>query len=92
MRIIYLPSARDDLSWLREYYTDIFPQGAGKALEHLMKAEEMILRHPHAGCPSASRPRLREIPIPRTPFILIYRVTPQCIEILRVLDARSQGS
>ncbi len=90
MRIIYLPSARDDLSWLREYYTDIFPQGAGKALEHLMKAEEMILRHPHVGRPSASRAGLRELPIPRTPFVLLYRVTPRRIEILRVLDGRAE--
>jgi hypothetical protein len=29
MKIVYLPSARDDLVWMRSYYKRVFPEGSG---------------------------------------------------------------
>ena len=87
MRIIYLSSARDDLNWLRRYNTEVFPEGARQALQHLIQAEDMIRRHPHIGRP-AEVPGLRELPIARTPFIVVYRIAGDEIQILRIRDSR----
>ena len=51
---------------------------------------QTLRSNPHIGRPSASRAGLRELLIPRTPFVLLYRVTPRRIEILRVLDGRAE--
>lgn len=88
MRVVYLPSAARDLSWLRHYYERVFPQGAERARARILAAERLILDNPHAGRPT-HREGVRRLPISRTPFFLIYRPTPARIEILRVMDGRA---
>ena len=34
MNLVFLPSTRSDLSWMRNYYTSVFPPGAKRATEH----------------------------------------------------------
>ena len=49
--------------------------------------ERLLLGNPHAGRPT-HHAGLRRLPIARTPFFVVYRVAPQQIEILRVIDGR----
>ena len=88
MRIVYLPAARDDLTWLRRYYTRIFPDGARRAFSNLLAAESMLSEHPAIGR-ATEYPGVRELLIRGTPFSIIYRVTADEIRILRIWDGRA---
>ncbi len=90
MRIVYLPSTRRDLAWFRHYYDRIFPEGARGAYNRLIAMEKALLDNPWIGRPTHA-PDVRRLLIPRTPFLLLYRVTDH-IEILRLLDGRSLGA
>ncbi|WP_038034034.1 type II toxin-antitoxin system RelE/ParE family toxin [Thermopetrobacter sp. TC1] len=87
MRILYLTSARDDLAWLRHFYREVFPDGAARALRHLMAAEGLLRTNPLVGRRTGIGDS-RELHIALTPFSLIYRVREDRIEILRVWDGR----
>ena len=87
MRIVYLPSTRAGLAWLRRYYVAVFPAGGERAKRQFRAIERTLREHPHAGHPTAV-PGIRRFVIPRTPFSLVYRVTPERIEVLEVRDDR----
>ena len=74
MRLLFLPSTRADLAWLRRYYARVFPDGAKRAAGHYIRTREALRSHPALGRPVVELPGVRELPIPRTPFSFIYRV------------------
>ena len=75
MRLVYLPSARGDLLWLRHYYARVFPEGAAAARARVLAMERLILDNPHAGRPT-HRADVRRLPVARTPFFVLYRAGP----------------
>ncbi|PTM94306.1 type II toxin-antitoxin system RelE/ParE family toxin [Mycoplana dimorpha] len=87
MEIVYLPSAVADLQWMRLYYSRVFPQGARRARQHLLATERLLADNPYAG-EATGIADVREFPIRRTPFSIIYRVRSRRLEILRVWDQR----
>jgi plasmid stabilization system protein ParE len=91
MRLVYLPSAARDLLWLRHYYERVFPQGAAAARARILAMERLILDNPYIGRPT-HRADVRRLGVTRTPFFVLYRPTPERIEILRVIDGRSFDS
>jgi plasmid stabilization system protein ParE len=88
MKIVYLPKAKSDLIWFRQYYESIFPEGAAKAKNQYMKTIKLIETHPYLGHES-DIDNLREYSLPRTPFSIIYRITGNEIHILRLWDGRA---
>jgi toxin ParE1/3/4 len=88
VRLVYLPSFRRDLLWLRHYYERIFPDGAAGPQKHVRAAERLLLDNPYIGRPT-HRDDVRRLPVARTPFFIVYRVSADRIEILRVIDGRS---
>ena len=88
MRLVYLPAAVRDLLWLRHYYERVFPAGAAGARDRIRAMERLLRDNPHAGRPT-HRAGVRRLPIARTPFFVVYRPTPERIEILRVFDGRA---
>lgn len=91
MKIVYAESAARDIQWFRFYYQSVFPDGSAKARASLRAMQQALSANPYAGHRSDAHPEVRELSIPRTPFALVYRVTPTRIEILRLWDAR-QGT
>jgi plasmid stabilization system protein ParE len=91
MKIVFLEDAAQDIQWFRFYYQSIFPEGSKSARSNLKAIQLTLAANPYAGHPSDAREDVRELSVPRTPFSLIYRVTPDQIEILRLWDAR-QGA
>jgi plasmid stabilization system protein ParE len=91
MRIVFLESAAQDLLWFRHYYRAVFPDGSTRAREHFRAAVRTVSANPFAGHPNDTWPEVRELSIPRTPFVLIYRVTETQIEVLRLWDSRRGG-
>jgi plasmid stabilization system protein ParE len=91
MKVVFLESASRDLQWFRHYYRSVFPEGSPGARNHFRAAIRTLSANPYAGHPSEARRDLREFSVPRTPFRLVYRVTPVQIEVLRLWDTR-QGA
>lgn len=88
MKLVFLPSTRSDLLWMRTYYADIFPHGARCAAEQYVRASGVIRNNPLIGRSVEEMEGVREFSIPRTPFSFIYRVIDDRIEVLRVWDQR----
>jgi toxin ParE1/3/4 len=88
MRVVYVRSALPDLSWFRAYYEAIFPEGARHALLQRRAVERLLRENPFAGRVVQEDTDTRVFPISRTPFIIVYRVTEERIEVLRVWDGR----
>jgi plasmid stabilization system protein ParE len=91
MKIVFLETTAQDIQWFRFYYRSVFPAGSAKARDTLRAIQATLAANPYAGHPSDARKTVREISIPRTPFVVVYRVTPTRIEVLRLWDSR-QGT
>lgn len=92
MKVKYLESARDDMMWFRNYYSRVFPAGKGNAKIQLRRIIQIISEHPEVGHPPDDFPEAFEHPISRTPFTMIYRVKDNELQVLRILDQRSEFS
>jgi len=85
--------------WLRRAITDRDAQLDYIAQDNLRAAIEqgdriahqvgLLLQHPQMGRPGR-KPGTRELVISRTPFIVIYRIKGERIELLRVLHGAQQ--
>jgi toxin ParE1/3/4 len=84
MTIVWSPEAIEDLISLRAYIAEESPTGARRtALRILHAAAHLLPDKPHLGRPGRV-PGTRELVIPRTPYIVPYRVEREVIQILRV--------
>jgi tryptophan synthase alpha chain len=88
MRLVYLASANDDLAWFQEYYGRIFHAGSERATRQYVTAADTLCDHPFMGR-QVDETGLRSYSIPRLPFAIIYRVTTDYIEVVRVWDQRA---
>lgn len=87
MPIVWLPVAVQDIIHIRHYIADRDPQSATKIGQRIDKAISHLATMPNMGRPG----RLfgtRELAINGTPFLAVYRVQSDRIEILRILHGR----
>lgn len=91
MKIVFLPSAAQDIAWFRYYYRSVFSAGDENARNNLKALQKLLASNPYMGSPVPSHDGVRELRVNRTPFTLIYRVTEVRIEVLRLWDER-QGT
>jgi len=84
MKIVWSPEAIQDLILLRAYIAEESPAGAQRiVLRILHDVEHLLPDNPQTGRPGRV-PGTRELVIPRTPYIVPYRVQGATIQILRV--------
>ena len=84
MKLVWSFEAIEDLISLRAYIAEESPAGAQRVLSRILHAvEDLLPQHPHMGRPGRV-PGTRELVIPRTPYIVPYRVQRETIQILRV--------
>jgi toxin ParE1/3/4 len=76
--------ARQDLQVLRAYIARDNPTAAASVARRITASANRLVRYPHLGRPGR-RPGSRELVIPRTPYLLIYVVGEQRVDIVRVL-------
>jgi len=87
MNIVWSPQAVDDLIAIRAYIAAESPAGARRVVPRILHdVENLLPDNPHIG--RAGRvPGTRELVVPRTPYIVPYRVQHETIQILRVYHA-----
>jgi len=80
MNILWSPQAIEDLSSLRAYIAQEPPSAARAVALHI---SQLLPDNPQMGRPGRV-PGTRELVIPKTPFIVPYRLQRNVIQILRV--------
>jgi len=89
MRIIWTEPAIRDLSAARDYIARDKPGAASEQVELVLYAVASLKEFPGTGRPGR-RTGTRELVVPRTPYIVPYRVRGDAIEVLRVLHGRQR--
>ena len=84
MNILWSPEAIDDLTSLRVYIAEDNPAAAQEVALHILQnIEQLLPNNPQVGRPGRV-PGTRELVIPKTPFVMPYRLQRNVIQILRV--------
>ncbi len=89
LKIHYLDLAQLDLLKFRLYYQQYFPEGLEKASITLQKCLMLISNFPDMGHHAGKAPR-RCFGVPQTHFTLLYQARDNRLEIVRILDQRSE--
>ena len=84
MNPVWSPEAIDDLTAIRAYIEQEEPAAARRIVLHIIQnVETLLANNPEMGRPGRV-PGTRELVIPKTPFIVPYRLAGRTIQILRV--------
>lgn len=84
MTPVWSPEAIEDIASLRAFIEQDDPAAAQRVALHIVRNVETLLsQHPEMGRPGRV-PGTRELVIPRTPFIVPYRLVGNTIQVLRV--------
>jgi toxin ParE1/3/4 len=84
MTPVWSPEAIADIASLRAYIEQDDPAAAQRVALHIVRSVETLLsQHPEMGRPGRV-PGTRELVIPRSPFIVPYRLQGDTIQVLRV--------
>lgn len=83
MKVRWLSSALDGLVRLHTYIAAENPRAAHRVTSRVRRTALQLRRYPHSGR-AGSIPGTRELPISGLPIVVVYRVTSEAVEILRV--------
>ncbi len=83
MKIVWTAPASCDLETIGDYIAKDSPVAARRVVRAIEAAGGGLERFPLSGRPG-HRTDTRELVVPRTPYIVPYRVHPQAVEILAV--------
>ena len=83
MEIRWLDDALADVTEIYRYVAADDPRAAARVVERIQNAVGLLAEIPRRGRPGRW-PGTRELVVPRTPYIVPYRVAGDHIEILRV--------
>jgi toxin ParE1/3/4 len=86
MRVRWLRAALANLNAEAEYIAQDNPAAATRTVAAIVKASQHLKTHPTLGRPGRV-PGTRELLVPRTPYIVPYRVRGHAVELLRVFHA-----
>ena len=87
MNPVWSPESIADLAALRAYIAQDDPVAAQRVALHILRNVEILLRDsPEMGRPGRV-PGTRELVIPRTPYIVPYRLIGDTIQVLRVFHS-----
>ena len=86
MTIVWSPAAVEDLKHLRATIEQQNPRAAAKVASAILRRVESLNDFPGQGRPGRV-PHTRELIIPDTPFLVVYKAAGQTIQIITVLHA-----
>lgn len=87
MRIDWSESAADDLRYILDFISARSPSGAVKTSDRILNAVALLSDFPRIARSSRHR-GLREKVVPRTPYIVIYRVEEDRVEIRAIVHGK----
>ena len=89
MRLVWTPRALGELAAARVYIARDNPSAAARQVQRILAAVSGLLQFPEMGRPGR-RIGTRELLVGRTPFIAVYRVRADAVEIVAILHGRQR--
>ncbi len=89
-RIVFLKRAIVDLHWFRIYHDEHFPEGLANAAAGMDKCVRLLAAFPKMGRVVGKSPR-RRLSVPKIPCTIIYEHRGDVVDIIRILDQRSES-
>lgn len=89
MQVVWGDGAQADFEAAIEYLRAQSPMGATRMGERILEAVGLLERFPELAPPSKHR-GLRQLVVPRTPYLVIYRIKAGQIEIRAVVHAKQR--
>ncbi len=89
MMVAWTRPAVADLRALRDYIATDNPKAARGTADRLLGAVQRLTQFPASGRPGRV-PYTRELVIADTPYLIVYRVSDETVEILRVIHGARQ--
>jgi toxin ParE1/3/4 len=83
VKVAWSPEAKSDLAAIHHYYAGIDPDFALTAAERAVRAARLLAERPSLG-PAVENTLYRKWRVPRTPYILVYRIARDRLRIARV--------
>lgn len=83
MKIVWRKRAHDDLERQLQWIAQDRPLAAANMRERILEAIDLLPLWPLVG--RAGRRGLRELPVARSPYVVIYGVDDQTVTIIRVM-------
>lgn len=83
MRIRWTPAAAADLGYIGNYLKDRHPRYRQRTMRKLYEAIDSLKKSPHRGR-FGREDGTRELLFPPLPYVAVYRVKEQSIEVLRI--------
>lgn len=87
MRVRYTKLALADIGEAKAYIARDDPAAAARAIGRVRAAVANLAEHPEFGRPGRIQ-GTRELVVPRTPFVVPYRLVDGAIEVLAVIHGR----
>lgn len=92
MELRYLETSEPGLRWFRAYYRQNPQLNLSRAIEALIRAENMLKEFPLSGSTYEDFDTVREYKIQGTAFSLLYTVARETVWIIDLRDQRGQRS
>jgi addiction module RelE/StbE family toxin len=89
MKIVWSRRAIQHLTHVREYIAKDSPKAAQEIATRILEAVERLADYPNLGRPGR-KPGIRELVIPKTRYIIPYRVRGECVELIAVFHGRQR--
>jgi toxin ParE1/3/4 len=89
MQLVWMARARRERHNAIEYIAQDNPRAALGQLDRIEHQTDLLIEQPEMGRPGRKQ-GTRELVISRTPFIVVYRIKGQRIELLRLLHGAQQ--
>jgi addiction module RelE/StbE family toxin len=86
MKVLFSTAARADIAAIHDYIAARNPQAARSATAQIEKSTDRLSQFPHSGRLGAIA-GTRELVVRRLPYIVVYRVTEEAVEIVAVFHA-----
>jgi len=84
MELRWTEDAADDLECIAHYLFEQTPEHAADLLQRIYAAPADLLTFPHRGRPGKKR-GTRELVLSSLPYLVVYRISGEAVEILRIL-------
>jgi len=83
LKIVWSPDAQSDLRDATEFVARDNRSAADLIEDRILQAVEGLVDHPLKGR-TGLRAKTRELVVGRTPYLIVYRLRPSTVEIVRV--------
>lgn len=89
MKPVWTRAAIRDLTHLRDYIARENPAAAGEIASRIVEATERVVQFPEVGRVGRVS-GTREMVVPGSPYVIVYRLKKTAVHFLRVLHGRQE--